>query len=344
MSQYSQLRAVTASAFDGFIEALCDELGLSGPDRLPDGVGALSSAKALTEYAVSRAQRFAALRWAEVRDEGAMLVETFFVCPATRPAMSGLRRLGLASEALELPFAAAWELVTRSKEQPAQARHPTFLELAALLASDGQAPLAHDELLTKVHQLSDELDYLRLVVSDQTDELEVARENLKAGYEHRGELEDFLKSAQPLWTDNPLANLPAWAAENRERIVVLPRALNGAKKSQFEDPALVMRSLELLAGPFREHRLGRMSKSDYEAAQNALGVQLAGSIATSVAGMQGEAYFVHWAGRRRLMDLHLTKGGGRDHRYCMRIYFFWDDGSGRCVVGSLPAHLSNSLS
>lgn len=49
-------------------------------------------------------------------------------------------------------------------------------------------------------------------------------------------------------------------------------------------------------------------------------------------------------GRRRMFDLHLAKGGGRDERYCLRIYFFWSAEDRKVVVGWLPSHLSNSLS
>jgi len=83
---------------------------------------------------------------------------------------------------------------------------------------------------------------------------------------------------------------------------------------------------------------------DFVAQLAAEELQLEGSVAPSVAGEQGDAYFVSWKGRRRFMDLHLRKGGGRDERYCLRVYFFWDEQLQKVVVGWLPSHLSNSLS
>jgi hypothetical protein len=73
------------------------------------------------------------------------------------------------------------------------------------------------------------------------------------------------------------------------------------------------------------------------------GCGLRGSAGMSVAGAEGDSYFVNWSGRRRFLDLHITRGGGRDQRYCMRIYFFWDADSQKVVVGHLPSHLNNSL-
>jgi hypothetical protein len=141
-----------------------------------------------------------------------------------------------------------------------------------------------------------------------------------------------------------LSLLPQWAEDNKERIVVLPRALNGAKKSLYLRPEMIFRALEYLAGPYREYRLGKLSKSQVEDALTKTGLHWAGSTVPSVAGEQGETYFVTYDGRRRFLEFHLLKGGGRDERYCLRVYFFWDDVSQRAVVGSLPAHLANSLS
>jgi len=42
------------------------------------------------------------------------------------------------------------------------------------------------------------------------------------------------------------------------------------------------------------------------------------------------------------MDRHLVKGTSRDPRFCMRIYFFWDDEENVVVVGHLPGHLTTA--
>ena len=57
------------------------------------------------------------------------------------------------------------------------------------------------------------------------------------------------------------------------------------------------------------------------------------------------AYEVPWGsnGEKRTLEWHLEKGGGRDERYFLRIYFFWDEESEQVVVGWIPSHLPNSL-
>lgn len=42
----------------------------------------------------------------------------------------------------------------------------------------------------------------------------------------------------------------------------------------------------------------------------------------------------------------LLRGGSstKDNRYCLRIYFFWDDSRQKVVVGHLPSHLETRAS
>jgi len=47
--------------------------------------------------------------------------------------------------------------------------------------------------------------------------------------------------------------------------------------------------------------------------------------------------------KTKLLNLHLRKGTTKDDRYCLAIYFFWDDEKRRVVVGWLPSHLDNRL-
>ena len=44
----------------------------------------------------------------------------------------------------------------------------------------------------------------------------------------------------------------------------------------------------------------------------------------------------------RLLDLHLRKGNSTNPRYCLAIYFFWDETAKQVVVGWLPSHLGVS--
>ena len=75
-----------------------------------------------------------------------------------------------------------------------------------------------------------------------------------------------------------------------------------------------------------------------------MGIEESGAIADTAAGEQGETYYVQYHGTKVKMDRHLRKGTSRDPKYCMRIYFFWCEKESLVVVGSLPQHLSISIS
>ncbi|MDF8359419.1 hypothetical protein [Achromobacter anxifer] len=86
--------------------------------------------------------------------------------------------------------------------------------------------------------------------------------------------------------------LGQWCVEHEDRIVVLPRARGGAKKSRYEDPSLIYTALETLAGPYRDLRAGRINQETFNEILLPTGLRLEGSVAPSIAGEQGDAYFV----------------------------------------------------
>ena len=364
MSFEKELRLLSSGSFDDYLELVCQHLGFEGAAAVPDGVGDLSCEPGLVSYAVSRDDRFAAFRWLALAQKNPAIVESFMVSSATKGCRSALvRRLFPGSpepesdtSANSFPLLEAWRRTVGGEPIAGEGVVPGFTELAVLLAVRGRVSVANAELLQKTRALESELEYTRIELAEVAEDLETAHANMRStatAFKPESDLESLLRhnvGGEALSTDendedaNVLESLPAWAADNAHRIVVLPRALSGAKKSQYQSPATIMKALELLAGPYRQHRCGELGLAEFDAALAAAGLQMAGSVGAEIAGTTGDQYFVQWGNRRRFLDMHLLKGGGREPRYCMRIYFFWDADSRRCVVGSLPAHLSNSLS
>ncbi|MDO8279353.1 MAG: hypothetical protein Q7T63_14645 [Burkholderiaceae bacterium] len=141
-----------------------------------------------------------------------------------------------------------------------------------------------------------------------------------------------------------MRELDEWSAINSDRIVILPRAIAAAKRSEFVKPELVYAGLELLASTYRAVKKGEMDRHILKAEVDALGFLIGGSVDPSVAGELGDEYFVRWRGRRRFLDQHMGKGSARDVRHTMRIYWTWDEDDEVCVVGWLPSHLATSRS
>ena len=142
--------------------------------------------------------------------------------------------------------------------------------------------------------------------------------------------------------------LESWCLSEhlRERLIVLPRAVDEAKRSQFEDVPFVYRSINLLAREYWDLRVngGLERKHRWHAGLDALGLSVAPSISKSRAGEQKNAYFVNYPvgsppGNKRFLEQHLKRGNDRDERFCFRLYFFWDTKKLLVVVGWLPSHL-----
>ncbi len=358
-----------AHAFDSFVKHLWSDLS-SSTQPPTDGIFEAPGLRGPFQVALDRKRRFAAFKWLcwSQDDEAQLVGHAHAFCLPTRAGGKDALRLGLqqwhAPGAPKAPaatskkaalnpegFMAAWlqslGLQWDATEQPL----PGFLELSTVLAAQGQIVTSSHQVLQRLSEAEVERDYYRQLSDTLDEEVRQLQAKLRAGgwegaWKARsqaaaaGESSDLTNPSLP----SEWEALPDWISAHEGRIAVMPRALNACKKALYEKPRHLFAGLHFLATAYRDNRLGKLSTADMEQALYHAGLRLAGSVAPSIAGEQGDAYFVPWQGRRRFLDLHLLRGGGRDERYCLRIYFFWDDATEQCVVGWMPSHLSNSLS
>jgi len=161
----------------------------------------------------------------------------------------------------------------------------------------------------------------------------------------------FLEEALKARAVNEVINYPAnydgtaeWAAAHfADKLVLLARAERSLKKAVFDDLPLLCDCLKLLAGPYRDMRLGNLCRSEFDARCLELGVTLTKSGDASAARYPNE-YYVQHRKQRRALDLHLKRGTSRDQAKCLRIYFFWDEEESRVMIGHLPGHLTTAYS
>jgi hypothetical protein len=150
-----------------------------------------------------------------------------------------------------------------------------------------------------------------------------------------------------------LSDLGQWVTSNHSATIILhPRTERGTSKSRFEDVLLIYQAIELLGLEY--HAMRMTSPSEADAKRSAcsrrlqeLGLDLTPSISAGRAGEEGDEYKVIYpiGGEKKcLLDLHLRKGSDRDERYCLRIYFFWDEDAQKVVIGWLPSHLDTRAS
>lgn len=163
-------------------------------------------------------------------------------------------------------------------------------------------------------------------------------------------LRDVIKQTAPAAPAIPdsLQKIEEWCDRNlKGRVHVLSRALKETRRSEFEDVPLLYKSLLLLANEYRDMKLGGAQdrRPQFNAKCTELGAKFGRSAGETTWERFAEDYKVPWGrkGEKRVLDNHLTAGGGRDERHFLRIYFFFDDESKQVIVGWMPSHLPNSI-
>ena len=145
--------------------------------------------------------------------------------------------------------------------------------------------------------------------------------------------------------DGSYADIEEWIERYYpDRLFLHPRAARSLKSAAYENVKLVYQCLKLLASSYYDYCTGQSTYERFTAAckQVDAGLAESGAITDASAGMQGDSYYLQYKGKKRKLERHLTKGNSKDRRYCLRIYFFWDDQDQVVVIGDLPHHLDTS--
>lgn len=225
------------------------------------------------------------------------------------------------------------------------------LELEEKVAEIEQAKKARDEEMQRANDNQQVLEMVNQELIAANDELEAFRgqnENLIVA------LRKQRKGNEEIRFPKSYVEIPAWVDEYfADHVLLLPRAKRALKGAEFEDVELVFRCIRLLAEEY--WRLRTASKDEYEDAKRAfgeklkhLGVDEEASITPTRLGELREQYTVDYTigqSSTQILNRHLRGGSStKENRYCLRIYFFWDDARQKVVVGHLPSHLETRAS
>lgn len=210
---------------------------------------------------------------------------------------------------------------------------PDFIALVATLSNEAAVPVVTTDAPARA-ALADEAQTLRETAARQAAQLRI----LKAGLVDASSRQDLV----PISTEyTRLDQVGQWAAENADRIIVLPRVVSECKKSQYENPTLFYQALELLAVTYRDVRMNNQPRERLIEHATELGLSIGGSVEPSRAT---EDYFFRWDRRRCFLDQHLGRGNSREPRHCLRLYFYWAESLQMVILGAGPSHLGNSMS
>ena len=232
--------------------------------------------------------------------------------------------------------------------------HQSYLQEQRVASSQSKKALiaSYDEQLLQLQKQSDE--NLSLADSYYQDcevlrgECEQQRQligQLKAQVttlQYRLENATGESTDQNVPVDGSYVDIGEWITEYYPgRLRLIPRAARSLKTACYAEPSLVYKSLKLLATHYYDYRMGVISYEQFMDSCKAIdpGLEERGAITDVAAGMQGDEYYVQYQGKKRKLERHLAKGNSKDQRYCLRIYFFWDDQDQIVVIGDLPHHL-----
>lgn len=144
-----------------------------------------------------------------------------------------------------------------------------------------------------------------------------------------------------------LAELPSWVERRLDSALeIAPRAIREMKKFRHPHPERIAQALELLAGPrLATFRGDRGSARAFHQGLATLRLRDGFSGAERLAGRTGSDYLLSHQGKTFLLDRHLaSNSSGFNDPKMIRIYYFYDPGSDKIVVGWLPTHLQTSKS
>ena len=215
------------------------------------------------------------------------------------------------------------DLITSYEEQLEQLQKQSDenLSLADSYANDYEnLREEHEQQRQLIIQLKAQIDFLRYRFKEAT-----------------GESTD-----QKISIDGDYSDIGDWIAKYYpDRLKLHSRAARSLKTACYENVSLVFKCLKLLATHYYDYRMGSISYEQFIATCKAIdsGLEERGAITDVAAGMQGDEYYVQYQGKKRKLEHHLVKGNSKDQRYCLRIYFFWDDQEQIVVIGDLPYHL-----
>lgn len=203
-----------------------------------------------------------------------------------------------------------------------------------------------DEQDRRLAAQDDELFIRALLLEEAKDKDRISQTTIRA-LQQALEDKTGVREDRTIPIPDNLFELPEWVERHLAgRLILYNKAQHDIRDSEYNNPQLIYQALLLLAGPYRNMRLGVSGeKGKWDAGLATLNLNHAPSISQEQVGRFWEKYHIRYPDENshRLLKHHLKKGVDSEPRLCLRIYFFWDKERKIVVVGSLPKHLPTGL-
>lgn len=141
---------------------------------------------------------------------------------------------------------------------------------------------------------------------------------------------------------NSLGEIEDWCRKHLSgSIVILPRAIHGAKKADFSNMQMIYKTLLLMRNHYvpMKREGGKERRRVYDNELSKLNLEESKCFSESRKGEFEDHYRVIYKGKSRFLDMHYKGCDARNEQHCFRLYFFWDDDDQLAVVGWFPTHL-----
>lgn len=240
---------------------------------------------------------------------------------------------------------AARAALDRERERAKQERRASLPACQSVEAVSVNASVESDR---RVDELESRCAELQAVADDRAEEVDALRQVLHAVEAERDAaasaiaemgVSPAVSARMPMATT--LSELGGWSHRALDgKVVVVPRALRSARKSNFGDPALVYRVLEALRDDYWAMKFDPSGDAKTRWQQFLRRERLTcGPTGNGPESRLAETYHATWDGQRVPLDMHLQGHSGRDEVRQFRLYFHNDEAARRIVIGHLPSHL-----
>lgn len=131
------------------------------------------------------------------------------------------------------------------------------------------------------------------------------------------------------------------------RLVLHPKAIKAAHESPFKDIPLAYKAMDYLVRYYVPMRTRSADDTDaYQRSKQALaelGLEESDVGTADDIKRYKQEYKRQYDGREVTLDRHLKRGVGFGGDFQFRLYFYYDDKTGKVLVGHMPTHLTNRL-